>query len=94
MFSSRVVYFFISFAVPFLSLFIIARSEGGAGFGVWVLLFCSFLSLPVLIFEFNLLVYISSSVYYYEKTKLKAGAEAEGGFLFPFFPSFLSALLL
>jgi len=58
--------FFISFAIYFLSLFIIARSEGGAGFGVWVLLFCSFalllfcyfLSLPVLIFKFNLLVHI------------------------------------
>jgi len=34
--------FFISFAVSFLSLFIIARSEGGAGFGVWVSLFRSF----------------------------------------------------
>jgi len=58
MLSSRVVYFFISFAVSFLSLFIIARSEGGAGFGVWVLLFCSFLPLPVFIPEFSLLVYI------------------------------------
>jgi len=58
MLSSRAVYFFISFIVSFLSFFIIAQSEGGVGFGVWVLLFFAlFLSMPVLIFELNLLVY-------------------------------------
>lgn len=60
MLSSRVVHFFISFIVSFLSFFIIARSEGGVGFGVWVLLFFAlfFLPIPVLILKFNLLVYI------------------------------------
>ena len=54
--------------------------------------FCSFLSMPVLIFEFNLVVYYYILVCIITKTQSWSGSGE--GFLFPFFSFFLACLVV